>query len=788
MATSAGAAEGVADEDTSRFAMRVGVGLEQLEKIVSKLEALSPAAGTPAASHVLSTFRASVDTFLQTISREASIDASAAAGGAHEGFQLDGFKSLLPCIEVVSELASSLKEAAETLTDYDSIAAGDWSEEQKNQHLLLKKFMDDESEFVMSLMKLARMYESPIRGENLLPEADCSKIFWKIDALLSLHKELLLSLRNAHDNFPSPVGQVMKDILPKMKVYSAFLGNSNMAQETLARCMKEHSKFAKFVRATDKEQGGSLDERLRDPCKKLNQYMLFIETYYNQTPPHALAERRCLEEAADIVEELLDQTSEKENLADNLQKVMEIGDAVEGLDENLVLPDRRFIHEGVLKTITEESSKPIADYCILFNDMMLCVHAKSVKDRKFSFGMKIWMHQVTLKAEPEGSSGNNLQIVVQPTPEKKSEYTLVASNKQEAENWKLKFGDVARDVKRYRKVFGVPLQVLLKREQDSDIPSIVEKSIKFIREYGLELEGIFRLSGRASQVEKLRDQLDQGKKVFFSADMDVHSVASLFKQWLRELPEPLLTWDLYDEFLATDRLPDAEKLVALKDLTLRLPVGNRFAFQHMVKLLTEVCANEAKTKLNASSLSVVFAPNVLVDPKGPMFDASAYVSINNVAKEFIEHYDFLLGWVEKERNASATVELRGPANLKKKAAKRASVRLSTQGIATASCPNLLLINTKLNSPLHFLDKKKWVDRFMVLRDSQLMMLKSQSDKKPKAKYPLTLESKAFFTPNSGKPHAFTFEKNKKESLQFAASSQELAQEWIDAINAAAAKA
>ena len=67
-------------------------------------------------------------------------------------------------------------------------------------------------------------------------------------------------------------------------------------------------------------------------------------------------------------------------------------------------------------------------------------------------------------------------------------------------------------------------------------------------------EGIFRLSGRATQVTKLREQLDQGKKVFFSDNMDVHTVATLFKQWLRELPEPLLTWKLFDEFIATDTM------------------------------------------------------------------------------------------------------------------------------------------------------------------------------------------------------------------------------------------
>ena len=53
------------------------------------------------------------------------------------------------------------------------------------------------------------------------------------------------------------------------------------------------------------------------------------------------------------MEELIDNTTQKESMADNLQKVMEIGEMVEGLEENLVLPDRRFVYEGSLKLIQE---------------------------------------------------------------------------------------------------------------------------------------------------------------------------------------------------------------------------------------------------------------------------------------------------------------------------------------------------------------------------------------------------------------------------------------------------
>jgi len=81
---------------------------------------------------------------------------------------------------------------------------------------------------------------------------------------------------------------------------------------------------------------------------------------------------------------------------------------------------------------------------------------------------------------------------------------------------------------------------------------------------------------------------------------------------------------------------EATKIARLKDLICnQLPRPNRFAFQHMVRCLYEITQNEQYTKLNATTLSVVFAPNVLKngDPNANPFDTKCYEVINAIFKE-----------------------------------------------------------------------------------------------------------------------------------------------------------
>ena len=132
----------------------------------------------------------------------------------------------------------------------------------------------------------------------------------------------------------------------------------------------------------------------------------------------------------------------------------------------------------------------------------------------------------------------------------------------------------------------------------------------------------------------MKDQLNQGAKVFFAENMDVHTVATLFKQWLRELPDPLLTWDSYSDFVMAIQQPEDVRDHLLREIIEHLPRENRFVCQHMFKCLHSICENEAKTKMNPNNLAVVFAPNILknADPNANPFDQTHFDRINDIFK------------------------------------------------------------------------------------------------------------------------------------------------------------
>lgn len=103
------------------------------------------------------------------------------------------------------------------------------------------------------------------------------------------------------------------------------------------------------------------------------------------------------------------------------------------------------------------------------------------------------------------------------------------------------------------RTFGVPLDVLINRE-NATLPLIVAQCVIAIDQFGLDVEGIYRKSGSASTIAKLKQFFDfEPEVVDFRTESgffgDIHAVAGILKQFLRELPEPLLTRAFYPEFV-----------------------------------------------------------------------------------------------------------------------------------------------------------------------------------------------------------------------------------------------
>ena len=158
--------------------------------------------------------------------------------------------------------------------------------------------------------------------------------------------------------------------------------------------------------------------------------------------------------------------------------------------------------------------------------------------------------------------------------------------------------------------FGRPIAEVLEREK-VDVPNIVTSCCDFLRSW-LEHPGLFRLSGSAASINKLRDAFDAGDNVDFAAEeVDVDSVAGLLKLYIRQLPEPPLTYNLYSEFLACHDNP-----AQLKQLILRLPKENRDFTIYLMDFLCEISALADRNQMSPSNISIVMGPNLLRQREG----------------------------------------------------------------------------------------------------------------------------------------------------------------------------
>ncbi|KAG9346739.1 hypothetical protein JZ751_007053 [Albula glossodonta] len=168
-----------------------------------------------------------------------------------------------------------------------------------------------------------------------------------------------------------------------------------------------------------------------------------------------------------------------------------------------------------------------------------------------------------------------------------------------------------------RRVFGQRLEetvVYERRYGERPAPLMVEQCVAFIRERGLQEVGLFRQPGQATLVKELQVAFDAGEKPSFDSSTDVHTVASLLKLYLRELPEPVVPFSLYEAFLLCGKVAPADRKQALEDLKQllhELPVANFNLLHYICRFLHEVQSYAHINKMSAQNLATVFGPNIL---------------------------------------------------------------------------------------------------------------------------------------------------------------------------------
>eukprot|EP00069_Balaena_mysticetus_P005761 bmy_18217T0 len=161
--------------------------------------------------------------------------------------------------------------------------------------------------------------------------------------------------------------------------------------------------------------------------------------------------------------------------------------------------------------------------------------------------------------------------------------------------------------------FGTPLEEHLKRS-GREIALPLEACVMLLLETGMKEEGLFRIGAGASKLKKLKAALDCSTSHLDEFYSDPHAVAGALKSYLRELPEPLMTFNLYEEWTQVAR--------------------------YLIKFLAKLAQTSDINKMTPSNIAIVLGPNLLwAKNEGTLAEMAAATSVHVVAviEPIIQH-------------------------------------------------------------------------------------------------------------------------------------------------------
>ncbi|XP_040262604.1 rho GTPase-activating protein 29 isoform X2 [Bufo bufo] len=215
-------------------------------------------------------------------------------------------------------------------------------------------------------------------------------------------------------------------------------------------------------------------------------------------------------------------------------------------------------------------------------------------------------------------------------------------------------------------LFGVEFTQAAKNAPDG-IPFIIKKCTSEIESRALSTKGIYRVNGAKSRVEKLCQAFENGKDLVELSDLYPHDISNVLKLYLRQLPEPLMVFRLYNELIglakesqrAIDevdskasspplkRQPSGVELnrviLKIRDLLKQLPPPNYNTLQFLVGHLHRVTEEVEENKMTASNLGIIFGPTLLrprqTDATVSLSSLVDYPYQARIVELLISHYD-----------------------------------------------------------------------------------------------------------------------------------------------------
>uniref|UniRef100_A0A7M4FZU5 Rho GTPase activating protein 1 n=1 Tax=Crocodylus porosus TaxID=8502 RepID=A0A7M4FZU5_CROPO len=166
-----------------------------------------------------------------------------------------------------------------------------------------------------------------------------------------------------------------------------------------------------------------------------------------------------------------------------------------------------------------------------------------------------------------------------------------------------------------------------------------------VHSLALVTEGIFRRSANTQVVREVQQKYNMGMPVHFEQYEAFHLPAVILKTFLRELPEPLLTFNLYSHVVNFQNVEETNRVDTVRKILQMLPEENYQVLHLLTAFLVQVSAQSDMNKMTNTNLAVVFGPNLLWD-KDVAITLKAINPINTFTKFLLDHQRELFPDVE----------------------------------------------------------------------------------------------------------------------------------------------
>ncbi|KAM6978135.1 rho GTPase-activating protein 15 [Tautogolabrus adspersus] len=163
------------------------------------------------------------------------------------------------------------------------------------------------------------------------------------------------------------------------------------------------------------------------------------------------------------------------------------------------------------------------------------------------------------------------------------------------------------------RVFGCHLLTLCEREGNT-VPRFVQICVDAVDKRGLEVDGIYRVSGNLATIQKLRFVVDQEEELDLDQDQweDIHVVTGALKMFFRELPEPLFPFRFFQLFVDAVKIKESKRKVqAVKKLIEEMPKPNKDTMKLLFSHLHRVLAFSRKNLMSTQGIGIVFGPTLM---------------------------------------------------------------------------------------------------------------------------------------------------------------------------------